>query len=813
MKEMKGLSFKWLWISAVLPLLLLSGGKSDAQNYTDSLTFKIDSAKIEGDYLIYSVMFWRNNDDWRGGTSVQDTILGNTDLYFWLEDVVFDKTVAPAVLRKHPNLDVAGGFNLLDIEARYYAYRFSIKIKPKANPTASMPTVPIKWKEAEELCQVRLKMSNPAQNPNLRWDVKATGGQSTIGEPLILTLDGDVILNPDKDIILVDNSHVQWVCEGGEAKIWAKGFSHGQDLKIAWYMSDGPDCIARYKAGNGVKFYSNVTGNNVSGQLHVKDVAHSSKWGDLNYHITCTNDGQTRVDTLHIFNVPFSLDSIYFQCELSDDGLTSAPRVSSNTPGGTDNQKTQLLVRDSIHGWFASADPAMRDDNNIGASDRTDTVMKCPSGGAVLSFFFFGPDCDTDHEVIGAYMDVTYQWQDVLGGSGIGTYRVDNWSKMPGETDPLGQGKCLYKATVVTADSVTDKVVWVRSIATAAGCNNGGSYPRYDTLYIRDLPQDQTMVATITDTTLSAGATMSLRPGFDDYYILNTPSLGSINKSVYTYKAPTTSCSNPDGCRDTLVYKYTINTGDGTKCQMEFQQVVNLNDVYYLSIKVLLEGAFIWSTSSNMYSDLAMAFPVSFTGQYESPYSNETCATLPSIGGKIIDWILVELRDPSNVGSVFAAVDTVVAFLREDGVVCSLDGKPYVKFENVVGNLSAYHVVIEHRNHLGIMSKSPITLATSEVNVASNILVDFTVPGMNYVDPSVSLVLPYVLLPDGRAAMHYGDIDGDGMIGVSDANLIFLNPILGVYNKYDINFDIDVTNLDYTNMAVKYSAGNPVKHY
>lgn len=813
MNEMKGFSFKWLWVSAVLPFFLLSGGKTEAQNYTDSLTFKIDSAKIEGDFLIYSVMFWRNNDDWRGGTSTQDTILGNTDLYFWLEDVVFDKTTAPAILRKHPNLDVAGGFNLLDIEARYYAYRFSIKIKPKENPSSLMPTVPVKWKEPQELCRVKLRMTNPSQNPNLRWDTKATGGQSTIGEPLILTLDGDILLNPDQDIILVDNSHVERVCEGGEAKIWAKGYSQGTQLKIAWYMSDKPDCIDQYNAGNGVKFYSNVTGNLVSGQLHVADVAHTAKWGDLAYHITCANDALSRVDTLHVFNVPISMDSVYFQCELSDDGLTSAPRVSSNTPGGTDNQKTQVLVRDSLHGWFAAADQSMRDDNNIGASDRTDTVMKCPSSGAVLSFYFFGPECDEDHDVIGAYMDVTYQWQDALGGGDIGTYRVNSWSKVTGETDPLGLGKCLYKATVVAADSITDKLIWVKSIATAAGCNNGGSYRKYDTLYIRDLPQDQTLVATITDTTLSAGETMALRPGFDDYYILNTPALGSINKSVYTYKAPATSCSNPgNGCRDTIVYKYTKNTGEGTGCQMEFHQVVNLNDVYYLSVKVLLEGGFLLSGSNNMYSDLSFVFPLaaSGSGHYESPYSHESCASLPNIGGKIVDWILIELREASNIGNAFVAVDTAVGFLREDGMVYNMEGKPYVTFENLTGN--NYHVIVEHRNHIGSMSKNPVTLKTSPTDAEASIMADFSNAAFHYVNLLLSIP-PYVVLSNGLVALHVGDVDKDGMIAAGDANAAMLNGSIGIYSVYDVNFDVDANAADYNIIRAKTISGNPMQHY
>lgn len=803
MNVMKGTLCKWLGVSVFLLVLLFCTQKTEAAVYTDSLTFKIDSAKIEGDFLEYSVMFWRTNESWVGDNGKQDTLLGNTDLNFWLEDVVFDKNVAPQIVRKHADLDLntAGGFALMNIEARYYAYRFSIKISPKENPMSNMRVVSVLYNQPVELCRVRLKMTNPNQNPGLEWDVKATGGQSTIGEPLILALDGNVRLNPQKDIILVDNSHVQWVCEGGEAKVWAKGHSSGDKLKIAWYMAGDPDCVGAYNGNpnDAAKFTSNITGNLVSGQVHVADYLNTAKWGKLRYHITCANDGLERVDTLHIFNVPISMDSIYFQCELSDASLSGAPRYSSNTANGTDNQKTQLLVRDSLHGWFASSDPTRRDDGpgGIGASDRTDTVMRCPSIGAVVSFYFFGPDCDADHQIIGSYMDVTYQWQDALGASDVDTYRVSSWEKVSGKNAP--NGKCLYKGSVLLAQALTDKLVWIRSISTEAGCNNGSSYRKYDTLYVKDLPQDQTLVATLTDTTLSAGESMTLRPGFDGY-TLKQPALGSVNTSAKTYTAPATSCSDPDGCRDTLVYKYTMNIGEGTNCQMEFQQVVNLSDVYYLSLKVLLEGGFAYSSTNLMVSYPVALFPRDASGYYTSPYCDQKVAVMPSIAtpaeGDITDWIYIQLRDVSNIGNLFESIDSVSAIVRQDGTVFSMDGKPYVTFKNLAK--TKYHVVVTHRNHVGVMSKEPIELKTSVASLPSTPLIDFTNLALVYVsDPTIPVMY---LLPDGRAALFVGDVTEDGFITVPDANEIIFNmssTTSDVYRPSDLDFDGVVNASDY----------------
>ena len=809
---------KWLCTSMLLGvcLFLLPTQEVSAQIYTDSLTFKIDSAKIEGEFLTYSVMFWRTNEDWRGGdaviSSIQDTTLGNTDLYFWIENVVFDTKTAPQIERHHPKVDVPSsspwaspGTNLLDITARYYARRFAISLKNKTTGLNNgMGVVEIPYMQPTELCQIKLRMSNPAQNPGLYWDTLATGGQSTIGEPLILAYEGDIKMNPDKDIILVDHTAKEYVCEGGEAKIWAKGHSAGDQLKIAWYMSDKSDCIEQYKAGNGVKFYSDITGNVVSGQVHVVDVANSAKWGNLSYHITCANDGLERVDTLHIMNVPLSMDSVYFQCELSDPSTGSAPRTSLV-------EKTQVLIRERIQGWFATSSPSKRADyltTNIGAHDRTDTVMKCPSAGAIVSFYFFGPKCNTDKEVIGNKMLVNYVWRDALGNAGEDNAEVNTWQVVTGQNAP--NGKCLYRGTVVTNQSITDKLVWIQSIATEKGCMNGGPYAPYDTVYIQDIPQDETLVAVLTDTTLSAGESFKLNAAFSDYE-LKQPALGSLNTSTKEYTAPNTSCSSPDGCRDTIIYRYNISGEDGSTCKMEFEQVINLSSLYYLSLKVLLEGGYTFSSNSDMYSDLSVIFKRNGGGHFESPYNTETCAVLPNIGGKIVDWVSIQLRDPSNVGSLFQAIDTVSAFLREDGMVYSLDGKPYLTFKNLPQ--SNYYVVVEHRNHLGTMSSSAVSLKTSSTDATSAVMADFTVPAFNYVNMGVSSILPYALLKDGRAALHLGDVDKDGMIGLSDANKILTNLSSGTYSKYDINFDIDVNIADYNKARSKFSAGNPVQHY
>ena len=102
--------------------------------YTDSITFKIDSAKIVGNNLVYSIMFYRHVDDWRGAGGLQDTLMGDVDLYFWMNDMVFNKDVFPTVSRKHPNIDHSQDFLRFE-RVDYYAGRFQVKL---AKNTAAM---------------------------------------------------------------------------------------------------------------------------------------------------------------------------------------------------------------------------------------------------------------------------------------------------------------------------------------------------------------------------------------------------------------------------------------------------------------------------------------------------------------------------------------------------------------------------------------------------------------------------------------------------------------------------------------------------
>lgn len=84
----------------------------------------------------------------------------------------------------------------------------------------------------------------------------------------------------------------------------------------------------------------------------------------------------------------------------------------------------------------------------------------------------------------------------------------------------------------------------------------------------------------------------------------------------------------------------------------------------------------------------------------------------------IVDWVLVELRSPSDPAQV---VEARCGLLRRDGkVVAAGNGNASLRFLSQ----GQYRVAIRHRNHLGCMTATTVSLAPG-----SPATVDFTLPG------------------------------------------------------------------------------------
>ncbi len=136
--------------------------------------------------------------------------------------------------------------------------------------------------------------------------------------------------------------------------------------------------------------------------------------------------------------------------------------------------------------------------------------------------------------------------------------------------------------------------------------------------------------------------------------------------------------------------------------------------VLTVQIRVFLEGPYrtnngLMITTLNQRGLLPGQVPVGATGvptPAGQPYSGSpwNYAGTESVGSyqpTTVDWILVSFRAGSP--SVQNTVYKTAALLANDGLVT------FINPPNLVEN-TAYYIVIEHRNHLGVMSHTPVSI-------------------------------------------------------------------------------------------------------
>lgn len=147
-----------------------------------------------------------------------------------------------------------------------------------------------------------------------------------------------------------------------------------------------------------------------------------------------------------------------------------------------------------------------------------------------------------------------------------------------------------------------------------------------------------------------------------------------------------------------IVYDADFGSGDGGKA-LGYAYLAPPAKIVKASIKVFLEGPFA-ATYDTMRTDLKTSGYIPTT----SPYGDGR--TVDPVPDNVVDWVFVELR--TNTDS-----DTVAQksfFLRKDGQVVDTDGTTTeLEFENVPNG--DYYIVVRHRNHLAVMSKTAQTLS------------------------------------------------------------------------------------------------------
>jgi hypothetical protein len=223
------------------------------------------------------------------------------------------------------------------------------------------------------------------------------------------------------------------------------------------------------------------------------------------------------------------------------------------------------------------------------------------------------------------------------------------------------------------------------------------------------------------------------------------------------------------------------------------------NSVRRLDARVLLEGAYAGPDSMATSATFASALPV------DQPYSGaefdgttreiDSAATLLVNPDTVIDWVVVSLRagegpETEIEGSRRAAV------LLQDGSVRDVYGDT-LSFAGLV--LDSAHVVIRHRNHLGVMSAGRVdfTAGVGSWDFTIGLGQAFTSGG----DPQTSL-------GNGDFGLFAGDGSLDTQITVTDFNLWLVDAkeVAGGYRLADFDMDGLVTATDFNLWLVNTKA-------
>lgn len=208
-----------------------------------------------------------------------------------------------------------------------------------------------------------------------------------------------------------------------------------------------------------------------------------------------------------------------------------------------------------------------------------------------------------------------------------------------------------------------------------------------------------------------------------------------------------------------------------------------------VSPKAFLQGALITSGTNTMDDSLRAGGLIPLI----SPYSDALNTTAPVLAvtgtDAIIDWVWVELRDKNDNMSIIASQS---ALIQADGNIVGVDGTSDIAFNLPTDD---YFVVINHRNHLGIMTAATVSLTSTTTTVDYSLTGAFTLGGTNAL---INL--------SGVFAMIAGDYDGDGQVLNADVQNVI--PLAGTsgYSAADADMNGQVLNTDIQN-TIRPNAG------
>ena len=286
-----------------------------------------------------------------------------------------------------------------------------------------------------------------------------------------------------------------------------------------------------------------------------------------------------------------------------------------------------------------------------------------------------------------------------------------------------------------------------------------------------------------------SGVTLSVFNYDDTLLGWNSDSSGNPNDGIddipsgIIFSGGKSNYCDSESARQNLIDTYGWSISDnGKDCPLQFQA------------KVYLQGPSLNANSgilNLMRDDLRSNNQIPTTSPYDGITTCDPSVFSSTDEEAIVDWVEVELRDATDNTNI---IHSQSCLIQRDGFIVSTD----LSILTAPVPEGDYFVVIKHRNHLGIMSATTISL--NKTSVTQIDFTDGTVPTYG-TNAQTSFGMPSGVLGmwagnvNNDTIIQYSGVNPDGpdilSVVLNDAGNILNLPTFTVagYNKYDINLD------------------------
>jgi hypothetical protein len=215
-----------------------------------------------------------------------------------------------------------------------------------------------------------------------------------------------------------------------------------------------------------------------------------------------------------------------------------------------------------------------------------------------------------------------------------------------------------------------------------------------------------------------------------------------------------------------------------------------------LSPKVYLQGPLSNPNTGEetlMRDDLRLANLLPTTSPYADGLLCDISVFSTTGVNAIVDWIWLELRDSADMTII---IESRSALLQRDGDIVDIDGTSAVDFTATAGN---YYLLIQHRNHLSILSATAVAMNGSTTTDLSSDPLDVFGGNSAVIDVG------------GIFSMVSGDAFTNGQIQNTD--VIEVRPQVGTsgYSNLDIDMNGEVQNTD-INLHIRPNLGRGIQY-